>query len=109
MDVRTLISDEGKFTQVFLAVPQRGYIDIPNHQVPLIAAALAEDRWFWGKIHNTHWRFFKYGVECEWDDLTNEQRWEVRTKTAWDGQVRDYWVELGYKDSRYYILEALCD
>ena len=107
MDVRTLLSDEGKFTTSFLAVPQQGYMGTPNHEVPLIAVALAENRWMWGEVFNTHWRFFKYGVECTWDDLTDEQRYEVRTRVAWDGQVRDYWTELEYRDERYCILEAL--
>lgn len=105
MDIRILISNE----RSCLVVPQEGYMDTPNHKVPLIAIVSTNDDWWTqGRMHNTYWRFFKYGLECKWNDLSDEQRWEVRARTAWDGQVKDYWTELGYKDSRYYTLEALC-
>lgn len=110
MDVRILMSNED--AQSCLVVPQGGYMDTPSHKVPLVAIVSTNDKWWTqtqGRVHNTHWRFFKYGVECKWDDLSDEQRWEVRARTAWDGQVKDYWVELGYEDSRYYILEVLSD
>ena len=107
MDVRTLIRDEGEFTQSYVAVPRKGGIYVPNDKVPLIAVVLSYGMWTREKIHNTHWRFFKYGIECKWDELDDEQRMEVRTRVAWDGQVRDYWTELEYRDERYCILEAL--
>ncbi len=105
MDIRTLIDEDTRFC---LVVPHKVHMDTPNHKVPLVAIVSTSDSWWtqW-KVSNTHWRFFKYGIECKWDDLTDDQRWEVRARVAWDGQVRDYWVELGYEDSRYYTLEAL--
>ena len=81
MDIRTLINEDNRSC---LVVPQTGHMDIPSHEVPLVAVVLTNDGWWTqGKTHNTHWRFFKYGVECQWDDLTDEQRWEVRA--GWRG------------------------
>jgi hypothetical protein len=105
MDVRTLIREDARLC---IVVPQEGYMDTPSHKVPLIAVVTTNgDWWLSGEVSGTHWRFFKYGVECTWADLTDEQRYAVRSKTAWDGQVKDYWVELGYEDERWYTLEAL--
>jgi len=88
-------------------VPEYGRDD-DVHNVPLIAIVISYNGWSYvGEVENNHWEFLVYGQPTTWADLTDEQRMVVRMAGAWEGQVRDYWVDLRYKDEGWYALEAL--
>ena len=86
----------------------RDYPEQELTDVPLIAVVYTDKGWSWaGDPNGTHWEFWVLGKKVTWDDLTDNQRLQVRTAPAWEGRVRDYWVDLGYEDELYYTLEAL--
>jgi len=77
------------------------------YNTPLIALVATDTGWDGNPNSDDRWEFWVYGEPTTWADLTDEQRMVVRLAGAWDGQVRDYWVELEYEDEGWYGLEAL--
>lgn len=89
-------------------VPEDDNVSTDVLDIPLVAIVIADGGWgFVGNVSNNHWNFWVYGQPTTWANLTDEQRMVVRLAGAWDGQVRDYWVELEYEDEGWYGLEAL--
>ena len=65
--------------------------------------------WVIGRTEGTYWRFWKFGREVAWDELSDGDRMKVRTKNCWEHSVSYYWSDLRYLKKDYYTIELLLE
>ena len=99
------------FASNWIAIPQKSLsseIDTNDHLLVAVVYNHKVTEWFTLSIATTtHWEFYLGGSKVSWDDLPDKLRMDVRLVPCWTGVVKDYWMDLGYRDETYYGLEAL--